>query len=163
MAAVALWHHCTQPTISLQYWIWFSVLPCCGKVNFPIFHWCFLWDNDQRPEPQVLWDNVVSPAKVVLRWELHYIAQQFGGPHISSTRGTISSLLNHLSADTGILIHSAQWSLGMPSPKARYPNQMKGSKSMGKIMALIGFWPLLCILGVHWTCCVVMTSDKKPV
>ncbi len=58
----------------------------------------------------------------------------------------------------GISIHTAQWLLGMPSPKARYPECIVWSISRARKIPSIGELLQLCVLGAFFLCCVMTTS-----
>jgi len=60
---------------------------------------------------------------------------------------TVFSMLNHPNAASGMLIQMALWLLGMPLPKARYPEVTAGIRVVGMKMLSMGFDPWLWVFG----------------
>jgi len=83
-----------------------------------------------------------------------------GSSHLSrlAFSGTISGGVSHPNAATGMSTHISQWLLGIPLPKARYPDRMVGISCAGMKMPSIGVLPLLCVLGASFPCWVVTVS-----
>jgi len=137
----------------------FSLQHCCSTANLAVMaawsissriHWlvfvrCFPVACSESPSRH--WTNSCC-------W-----FHQLG---IGCTWGmSAGAVLNHPSTPIGMSTHAAQWSLGIPSPNARYPDWINhGGSSAGTNIPSIGFWPGLWVLGVSFPCCVMMASIR---
>jgi len=62
-------------------------------------------------------------------------------------RGTELGMVNQPSVARGMSIHSALWSLGIPSPNVKYPDIRDCVSVRGVNIPSMVFFPQLCVFG----------------